>query len=35
MDRYLEFVSDEKQLTNLRKHFETYTGRGPNIGDVK
>jgi ABC-type Fe3+ transport system substrate-binding protein len=35
MDRYLEFVSDEKQLTNLRKHFETYTGQGANIGDVK
>jgi ABC-type Fe3+ transport system substrate-binding protein len=35
MDRYLEFVSDEKQLTNLREHFQTYTGRGPNIGDVK
>jgi ABC-type Fe3+ transport system substrate-binding protein len=35
MDRYLEFVSDEKQLANLREHFETHTGRGPKIGDVK
>jgi ABC-type Fe3+ transport system substrate-binding protein len=35
MGRYLEFVSDEKQLTDLRRHFEAYTGGGPIISDVK
>jgi ABC-type Fe3+ transport system substrate-binding protein len=35
MDRYLEFVSDEKQLTNLRKRFESYTGAVTNVGGTR
>jgi ABC-type Fe3+ transport system substrate-binding protein len=34
-NRYREFVSDETQLTDLRKRFETYTGPVVNKGGVR
>jgi hypothetical protein len=36
MDRYLEFVSNENQLTALRERFEAFTGPVTNTsGDLK
>jgi hypothetical protein len=32
---YLAFVTDEKQLVELRQRFDTYTGPVANAGGVK
>jgi hypothetical protein len=32
---YLQFVSDEKRLVELRKRFESYTGPVVNKGEVR
>ena len=34
-DRYLEFVSHENQLADLRKRFESYTGAVTNVGGTR
>jgi ABC-type Fe3+ transport system substrate-binding protein len=34
-DRYMEFVSSENQLADLRKRFEGYTGPVTNAGGVR
>jgi hypothetical protein len=34
-ERYLEFVSSETQLADLRRRFEAYTGPVTNAGGVR